>query len=162
MIAVTGATGGLGGRVARRLAARGVFQRLVVRDPTRAPRLAGSELAVAGYHDPAAMRSAFAGIDTLLLVSAAESADRIQQHLAAVDAAVAAGVGRIVYTSFVGAAPDATFVLARHHWLTEERLRERGVPHTILRDNLYQDVFPYFAGPDGVIRGPAGDGRVSA
>lgn len=162
MIAVTGATGGLGGRVARRLAARGVFQRLVVRDPTRAPRLSGTELAVAGYHDPAAMRVAFAGIDTLLLVSAAESADRIQQHLAAVDAAVAAGVGRIVYTSFVGAAPDATFVLARHHWLTEERLRERGVPHTILRDNLYQDVFPYFAGPDGVIRGPAGDGRVSA
>src|SRR4051812_8748956 len=108
------------------------------------------------------MRAAFAGVDTLLLVSASESADRIQQHLAAIDAAADAGVGRVVYTSFLGAAPDATFTLARHHWLTEERLRERGGPHTILRDNLYQDVFAHFVGEDGTIRGPAGDGRVGA
>jgi NAD(P)H dehydrogenase (quinone) len=161
LIAVTGATGGLGGRVARRLAARGARQRLVVRDPGRAPDL-GAEVAVAGYADPAALRSAFAGVDTLFFVSASEAADRVAQHLAVVDAAADAGVGRVVYTSFLSAAPDATFTLARHHWLTEEHLRARGLPHTILRDNLYLDVFPYFVGADGVIRGPAGDGRVGA
>ena len=53
----------------------------------------------------------------------AEAADRRQQHFAAVDAAAAAGVRRIVYLSFVDARPDATFTLARHHWATEERIR---------------------------------------
>ena len=57
------------------------------------------------------MRAAFAGVDTLLLVSAAEHPERVRQHLAAVDAAAAAGVRRVVYTSFLGAGPDATFTL---------------------------------------------------
>ena len=56
MIAVTGATGGLGGRVARRLAEQGVGQRLVVRDPGRAPELAGAEVAAGSYDDPDGLR----------------------------------------------------------------------------------------------------------
>ena len=107
------------------------------------------------------MRAALTGTSTLLLVSASESADRVQQHLTAVDAAVAAGVRRIVYVSFLGAAPDSTFTLGRHHFLTEQRIRAHGVPFTFLRDSLYVDVFPYFVGPGGVIRGPAGDGRLA-
>jgi uncharacterized protein YbjT (DUF2867 family) len=75
---------------------------------------------------------------------------------------VAAGAGRIVYISFLGAAPQATFTLARHHWRTEEQIRSSGVAFAFLRDNLYQDVLPYFVGPDGVIRGPAGHGRIGA
>jgi uncharacterized protein YbjT (DUF2867 family) len=66
-----------------------------------------------------------------------------------------------VYTSFMGAAPDAVFTLARDHWATEEHLRASGMAFTILRDNLYADDLRYFV-VDGVIRGPAGDGRVSA
>jgi NAD(P)H dehydrogenase (quinone) len=159
-LAITGATGGLGSRVARRLADRGVAQRLIVRDPGRAPELPAAEVSVAEYGDGDAMRAALSGVQTLLLVSATETEDRIARHLSAVDAAVAAGVGRIVYISFVGAAPDATFTLARHHWRTEQHIRWTGIAFTFLRDNLYQDVLPYFAGPDGVIRGPAGDGRV--
>jgi uncharacterized protein YbjT (DUF2867 family) len=161
LIAVTGATGVLGGRVARLLAERGVAQRLVVRDPGRAPQLDRAETAVASYDEPDAMRAAFAGVDTLLLVSAAEHPDRVRQHVAAVDAAAASGVRRVVYTSFVGAAPDATFTLARHHWITEQRLREQGLTFTFLRDSLYLDFLPFMAGEAGIIRGPAGDGRVA-
>jgi NAD(P)H dehydrogenase (quinone) len=161
-VAVTGVTGGLGGRVARRLADGGVAQRLVVRDPARAPELPGAEVVRAAYGDGEAMRRALDGVDTLLLVSASEAVDRVRLHTGAVDAAVAAGVQRIVYTSFLACSPDATFTFARDHWHTEEHLRASGVRHTFLRDSLYLDVFPLFAGGDGVIRGPAGDGRVAA
>jgi uncharacterized protein YbjT (DUF2867 family) len=161
-LAVTGATGGLGGRVARRLADRGVAQRLVVRDPARAPELPGAEAVRAAYGDGEAMRRALDGADTLLLISASEALDRVRLHTGAVDAAVAAGVERIVYVSFLACSADATFTFARDHWHTEEHVRGSGVRHTFLRDSLYLDYFPIFAGGDGVIRGPAGDGRVAA
>ncbi len=162
LIAVTGATGQIGGQVARRLAAAGVPQRLVVRDPSRAPALPGAEPVAASYEDRDAMRRALAGVGTLLLVSATETAGRVALHTAAVDAALDAGASRIVYISFLSAAPDATFTFARDHWHTEEHIRESGAAFTFLRDNLYLDVLPLFAGEDGVIRGPAGDGRVGA
>jgi NAD(P)H dehydrogenase (quinone) len=95
------------------------------------------------------------------MVSASETPDRVQQHVTFVDAAVDAGVKRIVYVSFLAASPTATFTLARDHWATEEHLRSVGVAHTILRDNIYADFTPHFIGTDGNIRGPAGDGRVA-
>ncbi|KAE8763667.1 SDR family oxidoreductase [Georgenia thermotolerans] len=161
-IAVTGATGRLGGRVARRLAAAGVPQRLLVRDPARAPRLPGADVAVAGYDDGPAVEAALRGVPTVLLVSASESPDRLRQHETFIDAAAAAGVERIVYISFYGAAPDATFTHARLHWATEQHLRASGLAFVALRDNLYLDFMPALMGDDDVIRGPAGDGRVSA
>ena len=162
-IAVTGATGGLGGRVAARLADHGVPQRLLVRDAARAPDLLHAEVVTfAGYDDPGGLRAALDGVDTLLLVSAAEHPDRVSLHRGAVDAAVAAGVGHIVYTSFQGAAPDCTFTFGRDHFHTEEHIKATGVTHTFLRDNLYLDFIPLLCGADGVIRGPAGDGRVAA
>jgi NAD(P)H dehydrogenase (quinone) len=159
LIAVTGSTGALGGRVAARLAAAGVRQRLVVRDPARAPDLPNVEIARATYDDADALREAFAGTDAVFLVSAAEHPERVRQHLTAVDAVAAAGVERVVYTSFLGAAADATFTLARHHWATEERLREHDLAYTALRDSMYLDFLPFMAGAEGVIRGPADDGR---
>ena len=161
-IAVTGSTGQLGGRVARRLETAGVAQRLLVRDASRAPAVARSEVVVASYADGPACRAALRGCRTLFMVSASESAIRLQEHLALVDAAVAAGVEHIVYTSFYGAAEDATFTLARDHWLTENHIRDSGVAFTFLRDNLYADVLPLFVGEDGALRGPGGDGAVSA
>ncbi|WP_328522298.1 SDR family oxidoreductase [Kribbella sp. NBC_00359] len=162
MIGVTAATGGLGSRIARRLADSGVPQRLIVRDPGRAPSLPDTEVAQAAYGEHAALLDALDGVDTLMLLSATESADRVALHKATVDAAVAAGVRRIVYTSFAGAAPGATFTFARDHWHTEQHIRSVGVDFTFLRDNLYIDFVPGFAGEDGVIRGPAGDGRTAA
>jgi uncharacterized protein YbjT (DUF2867 family) len=161
-IAVTGATGRLGGRVARRLAAAGIEQRLLVRDLARAPGLPGATAVRAGYDDPDAARNALQDIGTVFMVSAAETPDRVAQHRTFIDAATQAGVEQIVYVSFYRAAPDATFLLARDHWATEEHLRAAGPAWICLRDNLYADVLPLLAGEDGVIRGPAGDGRVAA
>lgn len=161
-VAVTGATGQLGGGVAAALAAHDVPLRLLVRDAARAPRLPGAEVAVATYADGAAVAAALTGIETVFMVSGAEELDRLAAHRSFVDAAVAAGVRRIVYTSFFAAAADATFTLARDHWHTEQHIRAAGGPFTFLRDNLYADVLVPFAGPDGVLLGPAGDGRVSA
>ncbi|MGB3763241.1 MAG: SDR family oxidoreductase [Ornithinimicrobium sp.] len=158
-IALTGVTGQLGGRVAQQLA--DLSPRLVVRDPSRAPDIGGSEVTVASFDDTQALARAFAGIDTLLLVSAAESDHRRQQHRNAIRAAADAGVGHILYTSFDGAAPDAEFTLGRDHADAEEAIRETGMQWTFLRNNFYADVLPFFADEAGVIRGPAGQGRVA-
>lgn len=161
-IALTGSTGNIGGRVARRLAASEVSQRLLVRDPSRAPQLPGADIAQAEYGETAGVHAALKGIDTVLMVSGAEAHDRVSQHRSFIDAAVKAGVGHLIYTSFVGAGPNATFTLVRDHWATEEHIRASGLRFTFLRDNLYADFFPLMVGEDGVIRGPAGDGRVAA
>ncbi|MFD7864814.1 SDR family oxidoreductase [Streptomyces sp. NPDC059783] len=163
LTAVTGASGALGGRVAARLARAGVPVRLLGRDPSRLPDLPGAVAAPpASYGDGEAMRRALAGARTLFFVSAHESPDRVREHTTAVDAAVAAGVERIVYVSFVGAAPDATFTFARDHWETEAHIRTSGVRHTFLRDSWYLAGLPAMTGADGVLRGPGGDGRVAA
>lgn len=162
LIAVSGATGAIGGRVARRLAAEGIEQRLLGRNAARAPQLPGAHFVAADYADPAGVRAALAGVGTFLFVSASESRDRADQQRAVVRAAVDAGVRRIVYVSFVGAAPDCTFTFGRDHWWTEQEIRSSGLDFTFLRDNFYQDMLPLLAGEDGVIRGPAGDGRIGA
>ena len=157
-IAVFGSTGSLGGMVASRLAARRVAQRLVVRDIVRAPRLDRAGVAVASYLDTPAMISALEGIRTAFFVSAGAFAERILHHRAAVDAFVRAGVKRVVYTSFVGAAPDAVFTFARDHFHTERYLESAGLRFSALRSSLYQEMLPDLV-VDGVIRGPAGTGR---
>jgi NAD(P)H dehydrogenase (quinone) len=161
-LAVTGSTGIVGRGVANRLAAGKIRQRLIVRDPTRAPRLPQAEVAVASYADFETARAALAGISTVFMVSASEDPDRLSEHRSFVDAAVAAGVHRIVYLSFYGASEQATFLLARDHWQTERHIAATGLAYTFLRDNLYADFLPRMAGPDGVIRGPAGQGCVGA
>ena len=159
-IAITGATGQLGRRVAERLAVRGLPQRLVVRDPRRAPVLAGRELSCrrAMTTRPGCGRR-WTGSTRSSWCRRANIPRRVELHVAAVDAAVAAGVTRIVYTSLLGAAPEATFTFARDHFHTEEHIRASGVGHVFLRDSIYLDFIPGFVGEDGVIRGPAGDGR---
>lgn len=106
--------------------------------------------------------AALNGVDVLLMVSAAEAVDRRRQQIAFVEAAAQAGVGHIVYTSFTGAGPNATFTLGRDHGATEDAIRASGMAFTILRDNFYLDVLPLFADASGTIRGPAGEGRVAA
>src|SRR3954471_5617155 len=150
VIAVTGATGALGSRVADRLvagaAAADATVRLVVRDATRAPRLPGAAITEfpGGYPDTAGFAAALAGVHTLYLVSAAEAEDRVQQHLTAVRAAADAGVQRVVYTSFLGAAPDAGFTLARQHATTEDAIIATGLRATFLRHAMYADFVPFF------------------
>lgn len=164
-LAITGSTGALGGSVARSLAARGIAQRLLARNPEQAPRLDGAVAVAAAvaYADKDAAVRALDGVATLFMVSAGEAVDRLSQHRTFIDAATEAGVQHIVYTSFYGAARDCTFTLGRDHFATEEHIKQSGVRHhTFLRNNLYLDILPLLAGDDGVIRGPAGDGRLAA
>jgi uncharacterized protein YbjT (DUF2867 family) len=160
-IAVTGASGDLGGRVARELATRGVEQRLIVRDVARAPQLPGADVAVAEYEDSETMAKALEGMGTLFLVSGHEGPERVSLHRKAIEGARLAGVERIVYTSFMSAAPNATFPYARDHSATELAIREAGISLTSMRNSLYADVAPQFVGADGVIRAPAGHGRLA-
>jgi uncharacterized protein YbjT (DUF2867 family) len=148
--------------VARQLSDAGFSQRLLVRDPRRAPDLTDAAAVAVSYGDPVLSRPALEGVKVLFMVSAAEAEDRLQQHYAFVDAAAEAGVRHIVYTSFFGAAPDCTFTLGRDHYATEARIRASGMGFTFLRDNFYLDFLPVLAGEDGVIRGPAGDGVMAA
>jgi uncharacterized protein YbjT (DUF2867 family) len=161
LIGVTGSTGRLGGRVARRLAAAGARQRLLVRDLSRAPTLPDATAVRAPFAERDAVRAALIGVPLVLMVSASESEDRVAQHTSFVDAAVEAGVEHLVYVSFSGAAPDATFTLGRDHYATEQHIRASGTHFTFLRDNFYADFLPAMIGEDGAIRGPAGDGRVA-
>ena len=162
-VAVTGSTGALGGRVARLLADDGVALRLPARSPERVPDLPGSVvMPMDSYADMVGVARALRGVRTLLMVSGAESADRLAQHRAFVDVASAAGVEHVVYTSFYGAAPDCTFTLGRDHFATEQQIRSSQMTWTFLRDSFYLDFLADLADEDGVIRGPAGAGRVAA
>ncbi|RNM16670.1 NAD(P)H-binding protein [Nocardioides pocheonensis] len=159
-IAVTGATGHVGGRVAHLVA--DLQPRLVVRDASRVPEIDGATVAQATYADLEASIAALREVDVLFMVSAAESSTRREEHRTFIRAAAEAGVSHLVYTSFAGAAPDATFTLGRDHFDAEQAIAETGIAHTFLRDNFYLDLLPFFADTHGVIRGPAGDGRVAA
>lgn len=160
-LAVTGSTGAVGGHVSTLLADRGLSQRLLARTPSRAPDLPRAVVVPFAYRDDEETARALAGVRVLFMVSGAESEDRLDQHRAFVDAAARAGVEQVVYTSFVGAAPDAVFTLARDHFATEQHIRESGMVWTFLRDNFYADFMPMLVGEDGVIRGPAGAGRAA-
>jgi NAD(P)H dehydrogenase (quinone) len=82
-------------------------------------------------------------------------------HRRVVATVAQSSVERVVYTSFLGASPHASFTYARDHALTERAIRESGLALTALRNSMYGDYAPLLAGEDGVIRGPAGDGRVA-
>src|SRR5438876_8076090 len=159
-IGVTGSTGQLGGRVATRLATLGLAQRLLVRDLARAPQLPGAEIIQASYENGPSTRVALSGIQILFFVSG-YGPTRLEQHYSAIDAAIAAGVERIVYTSFLAAAPLATFTHSREHYLTEQHIRATGRRYTFLRPSFYLDKVPQWFSSEGVIRGPAGNGTIA-
>jgi uncharacterized protein YbjT (DUF2867 family) len=168
MIIVTGATGALNGATAEHLLDRAPPGEVVVavRDPTKAQRFAdrGVEVRRCDYADPESLITAFEGADQLLLVSSNDPrADHLSLHGAAIRAAVAAGVGRILYTSHQGAAADTPFGPGRDHAATEQLLGESGVPWTSLRNGFYAHSLNWLLGPwreTGRITIPA-DGPVS-
>ncbi|KHL04047.1 SDR family oxidoreductase [Sinomonas humi] len=161
-LAITGVTGTVGGLVARQLAEAGVELRLLARTPSKAPELPGAVVLPCDYADRALCERSLEGVETLFMVSGRENENRLEEHKAFIDSAKSAGVRQIVYTSFMGAAPDAVFTLARDHFHTEEHIKAAGLGFTFLRDCLYLDFLEPFGGPEGVIRGPADGGRVAA
>jgi NAD(P)H dehydrogenase (quinone) len=168
MIIVTGATGALNGATVGHLLERFPADEITVavRDVAKAERFAERGVGVrrGDYADPGSLPGAFEGADQLLLVSSNDpGADAMSLHRAAIDAAKAAGVGRILYTSHQGAGDDSPFVPARIHAATERLLAESGVAWTSLRNGFYAHSLTWLAGPwreTGVITVPA-DGPVS-
>lgn len=143
--AVTGATGHLGRLVVAELLARGTSPADVValvRDPAKAADLAtrGVQVREADYDRPATLAPALAGVDALLLISGSAIGQRERQHAAVIDAAVAAGVQRIAYTSVLRA--DSTDLpVAPEHVATEALLRASGLPTTLLRNGWYTENY---------------------
>ncbi|MEK3880674.1 SDR family oxidoreductase [Paenibacillus sp. FSL M7-0420] len=140
-IALTGATGKFGSIVAETLLKTVPAGNIVasVRNPEKAEALKarGVDVRHGDFDQPETLDTAFAGVERLLIVSADGDNDtRIRQHKAAVDAAVRAGVGFIVYTS-VGDADNSSLFLAPVHRATEEFIRESGIPYAFLRNNWY-------------------------
>jgi NAD(P)H dehydrogenase (quinone) len=168
MIIVTGATGALNGATVDYLLERVPADEVVVavRDPAKAQRFAdrGVEVRRGDCADPASLPAAFDGADQLLLVSSSDpQADAVSLHRAAIDAAVAAGVGRILYTSHQGAAADTPFGPGRDHAETERLLSESGAAWTSLRNGFYAHSLNWLLGPwreTGLITVPV-DGPVS-
>ena len=166
--AITGASGHLGTLVVQDLLAHDVPAADVlalVRDPAKAPHLAGLGVQVrtADYDRPETLPAALAGVDRLLLVSSS-GGDRVGQHAAAIDAAVAAGVARIAYTSVLGV--DTTInPVAPDHRATEAHLRASGVETVALRNGWYNENYLSTldsAAHGGVVLTSAGDGRVAS
>lgn len=166
MIVVTGATGALNGATVRHLLDRIPAERIgiSVRDVAKAQDFAARGVRVrrGSYEDPAALRESFAGAEQVLLVSGNDpTADMLALHRNAIEAAVAAGVQRILYTSQQGAAADSPYTPAHVHAATEAILAGTGVSWTALRYGFFGNPH-YLLGPwrqTGVITGPA-DGPV--
>ena len=167
--AVTGATGQLGALAVAALLEAGAAPDdvvAVVRSETKARDLAarGMRVREANYEEPERLVAALAGVDRVLLVSSSAAGRRVAHHATAIDAAAAAGVERVVYTSMLKADRSGN-PLAAEHVATEDVLRRSGRPFTALRNAWYtENYLP--ALPDqiaaGEIAGAAGSGRVSA
>ena len=162
MIVVTGATGRVGGLVARRLESGGHPMRLLVRDPHRAPRINGAQVQVADYGNPQRLAAGLQKGDRVFMVSLWIGGDtRLDLHRSFIEAAARGDVAQLVYLSFVNAGPNAIFSHAREHGATEEMLRASGVPWTAIRNSMYADDIPGWFDPDGVAREPGDDARMS-
>lgn len=162
MIGITGVTGKLGSYVADLVDKKGIASIHLARSPERATVYASAEIRKMVYANTPEVVEALKGIDVLLMVSARENPERVEEHTSFLDAAKLAGVQHIVYISFYGADEKATFTLSRDHAQTEAYIKELGFTYTFLRDNFYLDFFIDIALENGEIRGPAGRGRVPA
>jgi NAD(P)H dehydrogenase (quinone) len=168
MIVVTGATGLLGGAVVERLLGKVPAAEIgvSVRDPAKATALAerGVRVRRGDYDDAASLAHAFEGAEQLLLVSAAATGEpALRQHATAIDAARAAGVRRIVYTSHMGANPASAFAPMPDHAATEAMLEASGLAFTALRNGFYASSGRMLLGQafeTGELAAPA-DGPVS-
>lgn len=168
-ILVTGATGQLGRLVIDSLLERGAEPSSIVagvRDLTKASDIAarGVRTAVVDYDRADTIAAALEGVDSVLLISGSEVGRRTAQHQAVIDAAKAAGVGKLVYTS-APKAPTSDLVLAPEHKATEELIAASGIPAVILRNNWYTENYAgniAQARETGVVAASVGDGRVAS
>lgn len=162
---VTGATGQLGRLVVENLKKKVDPSEVValVRTPEKATDL-GVEARVFDYNDPEKLLKSLDGINQLLLISGSEVGQRKVQHQNVINAAKAAGVKRIVYTSLLHA-DKSSLSLAEEHLATEIALKSSGIPYTILRNSWYTENYTGSlsgAIAAGALIGSAGSGKISS
>lgn len=167
MIAITGASGHLGKATTGFLMKKTDPARIVavVRDPQKMKDISGIQVRAADYDDPASLQAAFKGVSTLLQISSASYGDHAtQQEKNVVDAARAAGVQHIVYTSTVNLGGQPIFWGGQTNRQTEKSIQQSGMAHTFFRNSMYLETIPQFIGSameDGQIYYPGGNGKVS-
>lgn len=162
-IGITGASGQLGTLVVEQLKKRTDAANLValVRSPEK---VEGIEARAFDYEKPDKLPEALQGIESLLLISGNEVGKRARQHENVIKAAKEANVQWIVYTSLLKA-DTSTISLAKEHLITENLLKESGIPFTILRNGWYTENYTgSVAGAvkAGAFIGSAGDGKISS
>ncbi|GAA2579110.1 SDR family oxidoreductase [Winogradskya consettensis] len=164
-IVVTGATGHLGRLAIESLLSRGVPAGEIVavgRSVEKIKDLADKGVVVkkASYDEPESLSAAFAGADKLLFISASEPGRRIPQHTNVVNAAKAAGISKIVYTSAPFAATSDA-ILVTDHRATEEALTASGIPSVFLRNGWYVENYNLPTALDHGLVGGAGEGKIN-
>lgn len=168
MIAITGATGQLGQYVIESLLKTVPASQIVaiVRNPAKATTLSQQGITVrqADYSDEAALTTALQGIDKLLLISSSEVGQRAPQHRNVINAAQAAHVKFIAYTSLLHA-DTSPLGLADEHVATEKMLAESGIAYALLRNGWYTENYLASAPAaleHGVFIGAAGEGKIAS
>lgn len=168
MIAITGATGQLGQHVIEALLKTVPASQIVaiVRNPAKATALSQQGITVrqADYIDEAAFTTALQGIDKLLLISSSEVGQRTPQHRNVINAAKAANVKFIAYTSLLHA-DSSPLGLAAEHVETEKMLADSGIAYTLLRNGWYTENYLASAPAaleHGVFIGAAGEGKIAS
>jgi NAD(P)H dehydrogenase (quinone) len=166
--AVTGASGQLGKLVLDELLAKVSASDVValVRDPAKLADYSaqGVDARQADYDQPDTLVAALKGVDRLLLISGNALGERPRQHQAVIDAAKAAGVGYIAYTSILEA-PTTPIKLGAEHSATEQALAASGLTYDLLRNGWYNENYVMTLAPQieaGVITGAQGEGRISS
>jgi NAD(P)H dehydrogenase (quinone) len=151
-IVITGASGNYGRGLTDRLIAAGRAADLIL--ITRSPdkladrAAAGCTVRYGDFDKPETLAAAVQGAERMLLISGTRVGARVVQHKAAIDAAAAAGVRHIAYTSFIGIDDPANPAEVRHdHIETERLIRASGMAWTMLRDAHYADAMILMAGP---------------
>lgn len=168
MIAITGATGQLGRLVIEQLLKTVPANQIVaiVRNPAKAEALSQQGIVVrqGDYTDQAALTTALKGVEKLLLISSSEVGQRATQHQNVINAAKAAGVTFIAYTSLLHA-DNSPLGLHVEHVATEKALATSGIPYALLRNGWYTENYLASAPPaleHGVFIGAAGEGKIAS
>lgn len=150
MILITGANGHLGTATIDFLLKKTPASQVaaLVRDEAKGAALAakGIALRTGDYFDAASLQKSFAGIDVLVFISSGSLENRVAQHENAVNAAKAAGVKHIIYTSVLKASDTLKFLPAIDHYHTEAMLKKSGISYTIFRNTFYVEVLPMLLG----------------
>lgn len=169
-IVVTGASGAFGKMVTQLLLEKMAPAELILvtRKPDSLAHLAarGAQVRYGDFDDRQSLQAAFAGGKRMLLISTLDVGEhRRRQHTAAIEAAVAAGVQHIAYTSSVGIHPHSPAFVIADHLYTEDLLRRSGVAFTSLRDSQYAEVIVTMIAPLALASGKwvssAGEGRMA-